>query len=430
MKILILLPSENITGGADRAAVQLIDHMIEKGMNPILIFRGGGNFRDYFADKDVKTYIVPCDWWIHGIQDARGFDASTAENAMAISKIVDIIEKNKPDATMTYTIDMPWLAYASKVCGVPHVCSIHELVDDKRAWRTRLPAEHIIEIMDKLSVGLVVNSEWTKLNYEKYNLRNKLLVNYPMSIDKVQIDERSKGNNPFDDNSFNIVLVGNVQRIKNQLDAVKAIERLKKCNMFPNLYLIGSRSDREYYNDIKKYVRENGLHSQVKFTGFKKEPLLYTKNADISLMCSSVDSFGLVTLESIALGVPTISAKAGGSVEIIDDEKNGYFYNAGDADDLADRIKYVYDNMEAAKAKARVASKNVCKKYDLESNYKSLFKLLCEVKPLEMELYLADITAMFDGIIKVHGLTVNRKLYLPIKLFDKILSRIKGVLRR
>ena len=86
---------------------------------------------------------------------------------------------------------------------------------------------------------------------------------------------------------------------------------------------------------ICKQVKELGLKEKVLFLG-KQDNLeeLYSIS-DIKLLLSEKESFGLVALEAMACGVPSIGTNVGGIPEVIEDGYNGYICEIGNVKEVA-----------------------------------------------------------------------------------------------
>lgn len=400
MKVLVLLPTGSLMGGGMLAGIQLIQALLENRKEMIVITNGiHDDLKKKLDEFGVTSYEVVFDWWIRGSgNDMRGdnFRPEMPHNADAIRKIINIINNENPDVALTHTIDMPWLAYAARACGIKHIWSIHEVINDK-FWITRLKPEDQFEIVDSLSDEIFVNSRFTKESIERY-FKKEIKVMPPFFLDKTDINKRSIGATGFDKNQFNIVLSGNFSSLKRQLDAVKALRHLRQLKIYPKLYLIGHfGNDDDHYNVVKKFISKHNLSSQVKITGHKNNPLAYSKEADLQLMCSDNESFGMVTVEAMAVGTPVIGAKAGGTIELIDNNKNGYFYKVGDYKDLAMKIKHVFENYGEAEKKAKIAKEYVFKNFSKKSNYKQLLATL-KVEPnknIQRDLVINDIISVF-----------------------------------
>ena len=64
-------------------------------------------------------------------------------------------------------------------------------------------------------------------------------------------------------------------------------------------------------------------------------------SADLFVMPSLVEGFGIVFLEAMLAGIPVIGGKVGGTVELIRDGENGFTVAPGDIEDLARKIVYL-----------------------------------------------------------------------------------------
>jgi glycosyltransferase involved in cell wall biosynthesis len=73
----------------------------------------------------------------------------------------------------------------------------------------------------------------------------------------------------------------------------------------------------------------------VHFLGKQEQVNEMLPLADLMLMPSALESFGLVALEAMACKVPTISTWVGGVPELIDDGETGLLYEVGDVDAMA-----------------------------------------------------------------------------------------------
>lgn len=110
-----------------------------------------------------------------------------------------------------------------------------------------------------------------------------------------------------DDTSFVILQVGRINKIKNQLLTLKAVSMLeneKKQNV--KIIFAGIIEDKEYYADINKFIEANNLMQNVEFLGARSDVnnLLYA--ADLFVMPSKRESFGIALVEALSTGIPTI----------------------------------------------------------------------------------------------------------------------------
>ena len=98
--------------------------------------------------------------------------------------------------------------------------------------------------------------------------------------------------------------------------------------------MIGDGPDRPA---LERQASEMGLQDRIIFVGEAHDPVRWLSVADLFLLPSTQESFGLAALEAMACEVPVIASSVGGLPEIITDGVNGYVCQPDDADEMAAR---------------------------------------------------------------------------------------------
>jgi glycosyltransferase involved in cell wall biosynthesis len=93
-----------------------------------------------------------------------------------------------------------------------------------------------------------------------------------------------------------------------------------------------------YLSFLKNQVIEFGLEEQVYFRSFRKDIATFFSAVDATIMASKSETFGMVTIESMACGTPVIASNAGGSPEILDWGRLGLLFEPENAISLARKI--------------------------------------------------------------------------------------------
>ena len=147
---------------------------------------------------------------------------------------------------------------------------------------------------------------------------NKKVIHNPIDTKKIlsmseliPIEKKDK---------FTIVTVGRLTSQKKMDRVIRLASRLKQEGVDVNFQIVG---DGELKNDLLSLRKEFDVEDIVQFTGFVKNPYPYIKNADLMLVSSAYEGFGLVVCEAMCLGVPVVSTKTAGPMEIIDNNKYG-----------------------------------------------------------------------------------------------------------
>jgi len=152
---------------------------------------------------------------------------------------------------------------------------------------------------------------------------------------------REKINLPLDKK---IVLFLSAIREKKAPDLlIKAMQKVIK--EIPNAYLVMAGKGR-MESKIIQLARELAINDLITFPGFVRESKkpLYFKAADVFVLPSYDEIFGIVNLEAMACGTPVVATRVGGIPEIVKDGKNGLLVPPKDPDALADAIIYLLEN--------------------------------------------------------------------------------------
>ena len=128
-----------------------------------------------------------------------------------------------------------------------------------------------------------------------------------------------------------IMHTSNFRKVKRVQDVVHVFNRIRK-EMPAKLLLIGDGPER---HNIEELCRELNLCDDVRFLGKQELVEEILSIADIFIMPSETESFGLAALEAMACQVPVISSNAGGMPELNIQGVTGFMSEVGDVDDMA-----------------------------------------------------------------------------------------------
>ena len=128
-----------------------------------------------------------------------------------------------------------------------------------------------------------------------------------------------------------VVHVSNFRMVKRVPDVVRIFNEVRK-KIPSKLIIVGDGPDR---SACELLVRELALQEHVKFLGKQSELVPILSSADLMLMPSQSESFGLSALEAMACEVPVVSSSVGGLPELQVHGETGYIAEIGDIDRMA-----------------------------------------------------------------------------------------------
>jgi len=133
-----------------------------------------------------------------------------------------------------------------------------------------------------------------------------------------------------------LVHTSNFRPVKRVADVIRIFDEVRK-RVPSKLVIIGDGPDRSQCEILS---RELGIQEHVKFLGKQTEVIRILSLADLFLMPSQSESFGLSALEAMACSVPVISSSVGGLPELQVHGQTGFIAEIGDVDRMA---KYAVD---------------------------------------------------------------------------------------
>jgi glycosyltransferase involved in cell wall biosynthesis len=176
-------------------------------------------------------------------------------------------------------------------------------------------------------------------------------------------------------NEFIVGIVGRIEEGKGQYLVIEAIEKLKDLNI--KAMVVGHTMDEEYLESLKEKSKQLDIENKIIFTGFTKEVNEHMQLFDANILATPKETFGLVVIEAMANKVCMIATNAGGPLEIIEDNIDGLLFNRT-SEDLANKIKKLYENSDFRKQIALKGYKKAKEKFDKQTQLNKLYRVINE----------------------------------------------------
>jgi glycosyltransferase involved in cell wall biosynthesis len=165
-------------------------------------------------------------------------------------------------------------------------------------------------------------------------------------------------------------IIGLIGRFESKKGQMLALEAMKNIRTDFLLLLVGEETlgqKSNYLNELKHYIREKKIEDKVQFLNFTQSPALVFNAINWTLMASDSETFGMVTLESMACGTPVIGSDSGGTKSLLNEGKLGILFEPKNPQDLAVKLNNALSSNLKFSEKELV---NFTKEFD--------FNLVCE----------------------------------------------------
>ena len=366
MKILMLTWEypPRIVGGIARVVHDLSKRLIKDGHDVTVVTYRDGDTPYYENDKGVEVYRVDN----YMIRPNNFIDWIMQLNFNMVAKASEIIAKEgKFDVIHAHD----WLvANAAKTLkhayDIPLVSTIHATESGRNSGIHDDTQRYINDtewMLTYESTEVIVNSNFMKGHVQGL---------FGLPFDKIDVIPNGINLTNFNgierdyefrrkyalDNEKIILYMGRLVYEKGIQHLIAAMPKILNGYHDAKLVIAGKGG---MMDELKAEARAMGIENKIYFTGYlnaKQVQKMY-KCADIAVFPSTYEPFGIVALEAMLAGVPTVVSDVGGLNEIVEHGVTGMKSYAGNANSIADSIlALLYDHQLAANvsknAKAKV----------------------------------------------------------------------------
>lgn len=232
-------------------------------------------------------------------------------------------------------IPAPLLAARAK--GITSLLIVRESIISNPNLRSALPRRLIRRLLSAWATESISNSRYIA---EQFHYKCEVI--YP-ELARSHFDVSESRRDGDKSGSLQAVMLGTLSPEKGQLDAVQAIAHARSRGKVISLDIYGSGSP-QYANLIEKAIRRHDLGDLVKLHAPTGAPRSAFRHADLSIVCSRNEAFGMVTAESVLAGTPVIGYNRGGTAEIL--SGGGGLLTEADAASLADALIEIEGNRD------------------------------------------------------------------------------------
>lgn len=290
----------------------------------------------------------------------REFVDNLTDNPYTAGNSYDLIHSN-------YWISGEAACILSERWESPHVATFHTLAKTKLRARVgekesslRISLEQ--QIMDRSTEILALTQAEKSDIVSMYGVSSGKVSVIPAGVDtrifypEVKSEAKQKLGIT---SSQTILYAGRIEPIKGLdilLDAFRMINGAGSAHL---IIVGGSLSEDRELDRLRSRADHLGISEKVTFTGSvgQSELRSYYSAADVFVLPSHYESFGLVALEAMACGTPIVASRVGGIPSFVDDGVNGYLIPWRCSEPFADRIEILLENTDLRKIMGKAAER-------------------------------------------------------------------------
>ncbi|HEY8175036.1 MAG TPA: N-acetyl-alpha-D-glucosaminyl L-malate synthase BshA [Gemmatimonadaceae bacterium] len=182
----------------------------------------------------------------------------------------------------------------------------------------------------------------------------------PKVYDRSRYDGEVKAQ--FDGNRKVLMHISNFRPVKRVRDVVTTFAEVNR-KVESVLVMVGDGPDR---HDAEQHARQLGVDKSVHFLGKIDSVAPLLAAADLFLLPSNAESFGLSALEALASGTPVIGTNVGGLPEVVRNGETGVLCGVGDTDGMSKAAVHLLTNQTEWQAMSRAAAADARERFSMD----------------------------------------------------------------
>jgi glycosyltransferase involved in cell wall biosynthesis len=357
---IIFIINKLYTGGAERQVVDDYNELGRRGLKPMLV-----TLRKETKDTLEAELLNKEDWEVIPFKGL--FDIG------AYMKLVSLLRKHKPVTLITHL----WFAntigrITGKIAGVERNITFEQNIYDSIKTKKQFLIDKILQIF---SDKVIAVSEAVKKSLLKNGISEKRITVLHNSVDlkrfeNVPREAVSNFRKEFNlENDFVITTIGRLNPQKNIELLIRSLVNIKDSK----LLVVG---DGELKEDLVNLALKLNISDRVIFTGVRNDIPVVLKASDCFVLTSYFEGLGIVILEALATGLPTVVTSFDVAYELIDSELNGIITGYSEIE-----IEYAVNNImdnELFRNELGVNSKERSREFSVEAHNDKMLDIIYE----------------------------------------------------
>ena len=345
MKNIVIFTNTLKSGGAEKQAILLAKALQNNYIIWLVVYYGdqyNQRYIDYLNNNNINTI------YLYG------------HHLKKIIFFYNFLKKQKIDIIFSYLVTTNFLgSLVGRIVGVKYTIGgiRSSILSNKKIFLQRFIHNYIN------TFTIINNYKGRELLIKQGFLAHKIKV---ITNCYIAIEKPIKRQ---DTNIITILSVGRFCEAKDYFTAIKAISILKQTEVNFKYIIIGYG---ELENEIRKWVKIYNVQNKVEIIINPDNLNGYYKNADIYLMTSLFEGLSNTVLEAMGFSLPLVVTNVGDNNKLVQEGKNGFLCEIGDAEYIAEKLIYLINNYEERIKFGELSYKIVSENYSFDkfqSNY-------------------------------------------------------------
>lgn len=360
MKVLFLSHYSGLLG-SNRSLASIVCYFKRQGVDVSVLLPKRGPFFDYLQSMNIpvlkfcffyetlyykwnRKYLLLPMLWLY--------------NFIAFPFLLIKIKKLNPDVIYTNSSADLYSVFFAKILRRKHIMHVREFMQEDFGARCIFGRNIKKKIISKSNLLIFISRSLADAVVGQVPEYGKVIYN------GLPIPTHVGEYIPLKHN-LRIGVVGNFDVSKQQHLAIEYFSQIK--NVFPEmtLHLVGDKEG-PYKRKLFDLVKKMHLQDSVYFEGFIAETEKIYECFDVLLMCSRSEAFGRVTIEAMLRNKPVIGFNAGGTPELISNQKTGFLFN--DFKGVLSSLNFIVSDVVATQSIVENARNHAARMFD-ESSY-------------------------------------------------------------
>ena len=334
LRIAQVLPELN-EGGVERGVVELNREMVQRGVESIVISKGGGLAKQIDRDGGIHVPMDVC--------SKNPFTAP-----LRSLELRQKLRELSPNILHARSRVPAWLCrLANRPLQIPFVTTVHGINSVSYFSKVMTSGDQVICVGEPVRQHIIkhYNTNTDKITVIPRGVDLSVFNPETVNQEEIRTFRRKLGL----EDKIVIGSVGRISKVKDFETVISAVSHLgKSYSDIVGLIVGGTSRNRKSYAESLQNLADTAYPEGIIFAGSQTNmPKIY---ACCDLLVNASPLMGNVArtlLEAMAMDVPVLSTKLEGLENLVRDGENGYIFKTGDHRDLAEKIKLALENPPA-----------------------------------------------------------------------------------